>query len=184
MNFSDFFFNSPLQLLLQNERETLFLPAHKSSPPTRLKYLKIISKFDEIYSKALGFFQGNLFINTFKIDIFEVLRTDTSMVCIYSYAGAPWDCFAVIDYQSVISTTLAFGIRADHPMKYRDSKHFSISNQKFEGKIQKRCKANMDLHKNQSQLGCRSKQPLLTVYTRYVFFVVIWKTGKHRQSGY
>lgn len=89
MNFSDFFFNSPLQLLLQNERETLFLPAHKSSPPTRLKYLKIISKFDEIYSKALGFFQGNVFINTFKIDIFEVLRTDTFMVCIYSYAGAP-----------------------------------------------------------------------------------------------
>lgn len=89
LNFSDFFFNSPLQLLLQNERETLFLPAHKSSPPTRLKYLKIISKFDEIYSKALGFFQGNVFINTFKIDIFEVLRTDTFMVCIYSYAGAP-----------------------------------------------------------------------------------------------
>lgn len=58
------------------------------------------------------------------------------MVRIYSYAGAPWDCFAVIDYQSVISTTLAFGIRADHPMKYWDNKHFSISNQKFQGKIQ------------------------------------------------
>lgn len=172
MTFSEVFFNSPLQILLQNERETRFLPAHKSSPPTRLKYLKIISKFYEMYSKALFFFQGNLFINTFKIDIYEVLRTIWILLWyvyistqdLHFYKVSIWNQGQTIQWNVGITNIFQNQIKS--------------SKEKY------RCKANTDLHKNQSHVRCRSKQPLLTVYTRYALFVVLWKTGNHRQSGY
>lgn len=55
--------NSPMQILGHTGSETVFRLKHKLSPLTRLstlKYLKIIYKFDVMYSEALFFMETYL----------------------------------------------------------------------------------------------------------------------------
>lgn len=127
-----------------------------------------------MYSKAF-FFQGNLFINTFKKTFLKY-----------------YEQFGYFYGTCIFLHRIFMRLFLCHWLPKRHFYNVSIWNQGqtiqwnvgitniFQNQIKNskekyRCKANTDLHKNQSQVRCRSKQPLVTVYTRYVLFVVFGK---------